>query len=445
MSYDELVRAHSRLAGCFQALTAVVCVLAGSVLLADPAARVRLAAGARPVVILTPEHRVTPDDRATRDAAPAESAAAMLARAENQAYNLDHDEAVRTLAQAATAYPGDATVQRAQAVVTWLHLLFKRGQVLVDFYLGPVSRQNVSLAAAPTDASNQFQTYITRAVTVAEQRVAKAPDDVEAQYALGAALGLQASYSATIDGRMMGAFSAARRAYNAHERVLALAPARKDAAMIVGTYRYLVANLSMPARWMAYVAGFGGGRELGLQMIEEAAAYHGTSQTDAKFALVLLYNRERQYDKALGYLRQLREEFPRNRVLWLESGSTLLRAGRPREAEAMLSDGIARLTQDRRLRMAGEDGLWYYKRGVARAQLKADAEARADFSHVLHGEAQGWILARTHLELGKLFDRAGDRTQARAAYDKAIRVAGTEKDTAALDEARRLKDSGYKG
>src|SRR5262249_56449603 len=117
------------------------------------------------------------------------------------------------------------------------------------------------------------------------------------QYDVGAALGHDASSRATPEGRGMGEFSAARRAYNAHERVLDLAPARKDAALVVGTYRYLVSNLSMPARWMAYVVGFGGGRELGIQMIEQAASY--THGTEAKFALVLIYNREKQYDKAV--------------------------------------------------------------------------------------------------------------------------------------------------
>ena len=47
---------------------------------------------------------------------------------------------------------------------------------------------------------------------------------------------------------------------------------------------------------MAYVAGFGGGRERGIQMLEETAAAGGENRTDAMFALVLVYNRERQYD-----------------------------------------------------------------------------------------------------------------------------------------------------
>jgi tetratricopeptide (TPR) repeat protein len=377
--------------------------------------------------------------------APRESADVLVQRAAAEAYNLDHDEAVALLTRAEREYPSDASVQRSLATVTWLNLLFKRGAVLVDDYLGPVSRENVATAPPPPAAAGVFQAHITRAIALAEQRVAKAPNDVNAQYDLGAALGLQASYSATIEGRVMGAFSAARRAYNAHERVLALAPARKDAALIVGTYRYLVANLSMPVRWMAYVAGFGGGRELGLQMIEEAAAYHGESQTDARFALVLLYNRERHYDKAMACLRQLQEAYPRNRLLWLESGATLLRAGRAREADAALTDGLAKFAQDTRPRMAGEDGLWYYKRGAARVLLKRNAEAQADLTRVLSVEAQAWVRARAHLELGKLADLAGDRGRARAAYDEATRRATAAGDAAAVAEARRLKDAGYKG
>ena len=46
------------------------------------------------------------------------------------------------------------------------------------------------------------------------------------------------------------------------------------------------------------MAGFGGGRERGLQLIEGAAEYNGENQNDARVALVLLDNRERRYDEA---------------------------------------------------------------------------------------------------------------------------------------------------
>jgi len=101
---------------------------------------------------------------------------------------------------------------------------------------------------------------------------------------------------------------------NEQEEVLSLDPRRKDAGLIVGTYRYIVASLPLPIRLMAYVVGFGGGRERGLRMIEEAVTYPGDSQVDAKFVLVLLYNRERRFDEALKTVRELQARFPRNRA-----------------------------------------------------------------------------------------------------------------------------------
>jgi tetratricopeptide (TPR) repeat protein len=376
---------------------------------------------------------------------PSPSAEELVREGFGLAYNLDHDEAVAKLTQSATQFPSHAATQRALATVTWLHLLFTRGAVLVDDYLGPVSRQNVKVEPPPAQVASTFQRYITRALTISEQRVAAAPNDASAHYELGAALGLQASYAATIEGRVMGAFGAARRAYNEHERVLALAPSRKEAGLIVGTYRYLVASLSLPLRWMAYVAGFGGDQERGIKMIEEAANTPNEAQTDARFTLVLLYNRERQYDLAMKHVRALQAAFPRNRLIWLEGGSTLFRAGRFADAETMLSEGLTRFQDDKRPRMAGEAGLWYYKRGAARVRLKRQAEARADLQHALTLEAREWVRARMHLELGKLADLAGDRQGARAAYDSAIRIATAAQDASALEEANRLKGAGYKG
>ena len=134
---------------------------------------------------------------------------------------------------------------------------------------------------------------------------------------------------------------------------------RRDAGLIVGTYRYLVAGMALPLRLVAYMAGFGGGREKGIALVQEAADYDGENQTDARFALVLLYNRERRYDEALKQLDRLRAEYPRNRLFWLETGGTLLRAGRHADANRVLTEGIDRFADDTRPRMFGEDALWY--------------------------------------------------------------------------------------
>ena len=104
------------------------------------------------------------------------------------------------------------------------------------------------------------------------RRLATNPRNAEAHYQVGSAIGLRASYIATVEGSAARAFRAAREAYNAHEKVLDLDNGRKDAGLIVGTYRYIVSALALPMRLVAYMAGFGGDKARGIRMVEEAAA-----------------------------------------------------------------------------------------------------------------------------------------------------------------------------
>ncbi|HEV3484064.1 MAG TPA: hypothetical protein VG106_01555, partial [Vicinamibacterales bacterium] len=300
---------------------------------------------------------------------PQESPQQLRARAFNLAYNLDHDQAMDLLRRAAAAAPDDPASHRSVAAVLWLNILFRRGAVTVDHYLGSFSRATVDLPKPPPEMDREFRELVARAKELSERRIRAAPRDPVARYNLGAVLGIEASYVATVEGRMLAGFKAARRAYDEHEKVLELNPLMKDAGLVVGTYRYIVSTLSLPLRMMAYVAGFGGGRERGIRMLEETAAAGGETRTDAMFGLVLMYNREKRYDDALRVLEELRRLYPRNRLVVLEAGSTALRGGQAQRAEALLSQGLQMLTRDTRPRVPGESALWHYKRGAARVAL----------------------------------------------------------------------------
>jgi hypothetical protein len=134
----------------------------------------------------------------------------------------------------------------------------------------------------------------------------------------------------------------------------------------------------------------------------------------------------------------LRESYPRNRMMWLESGATSLRAGKPADAERFLSEGISRLVSDPRPRMFGEDALWSYKRGAARAALGRDADARADFEKALASEGRNWVLGRSHLELAKLALKTPGRPSATEHLEMAVRLCESDNDRAAAEEARKL-------
>jgi len=366
-----------------------------------------------------------------------QESAALRSRGFAQAYSLDYDLATRDMQAALKADPNDVAARRGMAVIPWLLISFRRGAVTVDDYLGGVSKQNVALREPPSDLAAAFHEHSAAALALAERMVASRPRDPEAHYQLGAIVGLQASYVATVEGRVLGAFRAARRAYDAHERVLELDQTRKDAGLVVGMYRYIVSQLSLPIRMMAYVAGFGGGKERGIHMIEEAAAHAGENAPDAKFALVLIYNREQRYDDALRVLTQLQRDFPRNRILWLEAGATALRAGRPADAERLLDAGLTRMNGDSRPRMFGEEALWRLKRGTARRALDRYADADADLRASLQLESRKWVAGRAHAELGKLADLRGDRAAARREFQQAISLAQQDNDPIGESEAER--------
>jgi tetratricopeptide (TPR) repeat protein len=363
---------------------------------------------------------------------------ALRARAADEFYNLDRDQALATYREAVAADPQDAGAYRGLAATLWLGITFRRGNMTVDDYLGKAARPNVRMPPPPADAAAAFHAALDQALALSRARIAVNDRDPDAQYQLGAAVGLRASYAATVDGSVLGAFRSAREAYDAHEKVLDIDPGRKDAGLIVGTYRYVVSALALPLRWVAYAAGFGGGREKGLQLIEGAAAYPGENQADARFALILLYNREKRYDDALRQLAQIRERYPRNRLAWLESGSTCLRAGRPADAERFLAEGIARWAADPRARMFGEQALWQYKIGAAQAALGQSAAAEQSLRQAVSLEGRAWVHGRSHIELGKLAAKAGRAAEARQHFQAAIPLCASDNDEFWADEARRL-------
>ncbi len=370
--------------------------------------------------------------------AAAETARELRDRAAEFAYNLDQQESIRLLRQAVAVDPNDSATHRALASSVWLDILFQRGAVTVDHYLGTVSRSMIKVTKPAPELDAEFKREIAKAIELAEQRVAAAPNDPQAHYDLGTALGLEASYIASVEGRLLAGLRAARRSFDEQERVLRLDPSRKEAGLIVGTYRYLISTLSLPMRLMAYMVGFGGGRERGLRLVEESAATPSEDQTDALFALVLFYNREKRYADALTVLDRLHRRYPRNRLVLLEAGATAVRAGRGAEAEALLNTGIEMFSHDPRRKVPGEAGLWHYKRGAARVLLGRAEEARRDLEIALGPDSPVWVQGRAHLELGRLALREGNGAAARTQAAQAIDACERDSDPICVEQSKRL-------
>jgi tetratricopeptide (TPR) repeat protein len=365
------------------------------------------------------------------------SAAALRAEGLELGYNLDHDAALIVFRRAIAADPLDPAGYRLLAAGAWISLLFQQGAITVDDYLGQ-ARAQVARSIPDAALAATFHDALRQALQLADARLRAQPADADAHYQVGAAYGFQASYAATVEGRVLGSFGSARRAYREHARALALAPERRDAGLIVGMYRYAVSGMSAPLRLAAWLAGMGGDGDRGLRMVEDAARYPSDAQPNAMFTLVLIYNREARYDDALRVIGDLTRRYPRNRLLWLEAGGTALRAGRLAEARAALEQGLARLARDPRPRAPGEDARWRLAYGATLVALKDTAPAERELRTALDGATRDWVRGRVHKELGTLAALAGDRPRALDEYRQADRLCRGDGDSTCAADVGRL-------
>jgi len=374
------------------------------------------------------------------DAGPS---AALRARGLELGYNLDYPEALAAFRLAIADAPDDSRAYSLAAATEWTALLFEQGAVTVDDYLGQ-ARADVPRGVAQPELDRAFHDDLDRAQAIAEAQLRAHPDDAAAHFAVGSVYGFRASYIATVEGRVVGSLGPGRRAYREHQRVLELDPSRKDAGLIVGLYRYTVASLPAPLRLMAKFVGFDGDRARGIALVEAAAHYPSDSQPNALFTLLVMYNRESRWDDALAVVADLQRRFPRNRLLWLEAGSTALRAGRPAIARKAFERGLAMLAADSRPRAAGEESRWRYGYGATLVALKDVAPAERELRAALPVAVRDWVRGRIHRELGKLADLAGDRSRARDEYRLADRLCQQDHDNDCAEDARALMKTAYR-
>src|SRR5687767_10891769 len=125
---------------------------------------------------------------------------ALRARAAGELYNLDRDRAIATFREAIAADPQDPAAHRGLAIALWINISFYRGNMTVDDYLGGVTRQTVAGRPAQPDAAAAFSEALNHALALARKAVETNPRNTEALYQVGSAMGLRASYIATVEG-----------------------------------------------------------------------------------------------------------------------------------------------------------------------------------------------------------------------------------------------------
>ena len=354
------------------------------------------------------------------------------------AYELRFAESLAVLDDARRADPADPAPARAIAAVTWMEILLSQGVATFAAFQGDASGDVVSRPPVPPDLAERFQTVGGEAVRLAERNARLAPDDLDAQYQLGASIGLMALYRGTVEGRTYAAFTEGRRAVGIMDRIRQKDPAHRESALIPGIYRYAVSTLSWPRRTLAAAAGLAGDRDGGIRLLEFAAAESAETGTDAAVVLMIVLNREARHGEATEYLRRLTAKHPANRLFRLNMAATALEGGRHSDADALVSDVLSLGFDFDRPAVPGERALWHFVRGAARVALH-DGRGANDLHDVLSHAPRDWVRARAHVELATLALRSADTDRARAELKAAEHFGRRGNDQVAIERAGRLR------
>jgi tetratricopeptide (TPR) repeat protein len=319
-------------------------------------------------------------------------------------------------------------------------VLFLRGTLLVDDYQGHMGTAKAGpIPPTPPALAAAFHQNLDRAIALAEKTVARRYNEAGPHFDLGSAAGLAVWFGSSIEARTWDPGRKARRAFYESQLAAKLDPTRRDVGLVLGTYRYMLSTMPKTVQLLAGIIGFKGSRAEGLRLLEAAAESPSDLQEEAQFRLVLIYTREERHAEAAAVIRDMERTHPGNRLLLLEEASALLRNRQAAEAEARLNEGIARLKQETRPLMMGEEGRWHWRRGMARLLTGKLDEAEADLTLALGAsDVREWVLARIRIELGKLADLRGKRAQAEEEYRAALAIASRLDDKQAVGEATRL-------
>ena len=360
----------------------------------------------------------------------------------NHFYNLDYERSIACFEQVVKAHPQEpiAYAYELQAVI--FRELYHQDLLDTTYYARDNFLTNQRRVDIPP-ANRQRIEYLTHQTeSLADQRLKTNPQDKNALFAKGFAKGLHAAFITLADHSFFAAARQGLSARNDSEAVLKIDPDFADADMAIGIQQFAVASLPGFVRVVVGIAGVGGNKQKGLNLLKISAQKGIITSVESRTTLSLFLRHDGRYPEALSVQHGLAEDYPHDYLFRLEEANLTKDKGDGPGAIAIYKQVIADARKpgyfvDPRLQMA-LFGLADTERGQ---NLVADAS-----KHFLEAASQpncsDWLRKRAELSAGQMLDLLHDRPAALAQYQKAAAPGGDQSQTEA---AHRYLQTPYTG
>ena len=360
----------------------------------------------------------------------------------NDFYNLDYDKALSLFDKVLAAHPEEPLAYAEDEMVVIFRELYHQDLLDTTYYARDSFLTNQRRVDVPQQVRDRIEFLNDKTASLAEQRLKANPQDKNALFARGYARGLHASFITLVDHSFFSAARPGLAARTDSEAVLKIDPDYADADMAIGIQQFAVASLPRFVRLAVGIAGVGGSKERGLDMLRNSAAHGVVTNVESRTVLSLFLRHDGRYPEALAVQHGLATQFPHDYLFRLEEANLAKDEGNGPLAIATYKIVLADAKKpgffvDPRLQLA-YFGLADTERGQNdirdASQHYADAASQPNCSD--------WLRKRADLNAGEMLDLLHDRQGALAHYQRAATPGG---DQTQASMAHKLMNTAYSG
>ncbi len=368
---------------------------------------------------------------------------APLAHCHDHFYNLEYRDAIGCYEETIARQPGVPDLHNHLAAALLFREMYRSGALESELVGGSNAFLRRPKLEPTRETEQRFFGEISRAMSLANQRLARDPRDTPALYALGISHGLRANYYWLVRKAWRDSLRDATAGRKLHNQISSIDPNNVDARLTQGLHDYIVGSLPLVYRMLGFVAGFRGDKQKGIRTVAYVAAHGNANRVDAQIFLSALYRREGQPRRAIPVIEDLIRRYPRNPLLRFELAQMLSDAGEGAQAAAVArriaalklarATGFADLPWEKIWFQQGSIAFWYNDLPFALENMKKVTAAGDDLD--LNTGVMAWM------RMGQIYDLTGRRTLAVNAYRRAIAFAP---EAEAARESRRYLSAPYR-
>jgi tetratricopeptide (TPR) repeat protein len=301
------------------------------------------------------------------------------------------------------------------------------------------SKRSVPVPQATRD---RIESLTNSAIALADQQIKANPNDANAYFARGYARGMHAAFITLVDHSFVAAARQGLSSRNDSEQALRIDPDYADAKMAIGIQQFAVASLPRFVRMIVGIAGVGGNKEKGLELLRESAAHGIVTPIESRTALSLFLRHDARYPEAIVVQKGLAEQFPHDYLFRLEVGNLTKDSGDGPGAIAIYREILADAQKpgyfiEPRLHMT-----YFGLADTLRGQNDTAGAAENYLEAAAQPSCSDWIRRRAQLNAGEMFDLLHNRNEAVKQYQLASAGGG---DQSQADAARRYLKTPYTG